>query len=245
MAMTDERLDSLTGLGGERGPKHYFGQIAIVNDFDCVLRKGVGKLPFDPAVHRPEERLVALDLKIVCTKADGSTYDLDQSDITSGSKHKLTLASLIELGVSTRAELRALAGRYCQVLRVETGKRYQAKKASADGAVQPGDWLPETTLRVVALYDSADACAAAESAFYNARGGDGRNVPQPVTAADTGSAPAVAREALLATLPILWQAAGQQLPAFEAILRGNPSYAAAEITMDCDEVMRATGRIPF
>lgn len=231
-----ESLDALTGLGGDRGPKHYFGEIAIVDDFDCVLRKGAGKVPFDPGVHRPEERLVALKIKIVCTKQDGSTYDLDQDDITSGSKHKMTLASLKTLGIVARGQLRELAGQYCQIVRVETGTKYQAKKASADGRVQAGDWLPETAMQFLAIYDDADACKAAEAEFYAPRG-EGRNQPQPVTAADTGSAPTIARDALIATLPALVMAAQKNTATLQSILNGNPQYAANGITVASPEVL--------
>lgn len=229
-----ETLDDLAQLGGNQGPRHYFGEIAIVDDFDCILERGRGKVPFDPSFHRPEQRLVALKLKLVCTKADGSTYDLDQDDITSGSKHKVTLASLKELGVTTRSDLRGLVGKWAQAVRVETGRTYTATKGASQG-----QQVAETALKFLALYDDAEACKAAEAQFYTPRSGgatDGRNVPQPVTAADTGSAPVIARDALIATLPALVMAAQKNPATLQTILNGNPQYAANGITAQSPEV---------
>lgn len=232
----DESLDSLTQLGGNQGPRHYFGEITIVDDFDCILERGRGKVPFDPSFHRPEQRLVALKLKVTCQKADGSTYDLDQDDITSGSKHKVTLESLKPLGITGRAQLRTLAGKHCQAVRVETGRTYIATKGT-----NAGQQVAETALKFVALYDSADACKAAEREFYTPKG-DGRNQPQPITAADTGSAPTIAREQLLATLPAIWQASGKNPAMLGTILAGNPAYAQAGITLTAPEVVALTGQ---
>ena len=239
----DESIDSLTALGGFGGPRVYFGEITIVDDFDCILERGRGKVPFDAGVHRPDQRLVALKLNITCTKADGTSYDLIQDDITSGSKHKVTLKSLQDLGITTRAQLRGLVGRFCQVSRVDTGRKYTATKG-----VNAGETIAETALKFLALYDNEEACKAAEVAFYapksngNSNGAASqRNVPQAVP----NEAPQVARAALVATLPALWTASGQDMAVFERILNSNPGYAQNKIDIWCEEATALHGQVPF
>lgn len=248
-AATEERLGDLMGMGGgEDGrDRHYFAEIVTVDDWDCVLEKGRGKLPFDPSFHRPEQRRVNISIVFACTKKDGGTYELKQDDIASGSKHKVLLGSLDGLGVATRPQLRALVGQFAEVVRVPTGQKYQAKKDSADGSIRAGDMVPETALRVLRLFPTAEAARAAETEFYTPKAdkysvGDGRNVPQPL---EQPALDAAARTALLATLPVLWQAAGQKADTLKGMLAVNPQYAANGITMDCDEVAQLTGIPPF
>lgn len=245
----DESLDDMMSAGARTGPRHYFGQITVLDVWDCVLEKGRGKVPFDASYHPAERRNVAITIKVTCVKADGSTYDLDQSDLSSGDKGKLTLSSLKKLGITGRAQLTALAGQYVQARRVETGGKYQAKKASADGKIQPGDWIAEQALEFLALYTDTDACKAAETAFYTPRDaapvGDGRNVPQSI---DAPAVDAQARALLLKSLPMLWTAAQQNPVTFAAMLAANGQYAQHGLTPDCAEVLEATGRdasLPF
>lgn len=237
---TGESLSAMMEQGAREGDKHYFGEITLVDDWDCALVKGAGKVPFDPTQHTT--RLIALKLQVTCTKADGGTYTLDQDDITSGSKHKVTLPSLDALGVKVRPQLRALAGKFCEVVRVPTGRTYTASKGA-----NAGQQIAETALQFLRLFDTADECAAAEREFYTPRvdklsAGNGRNVPQPIEQPPVDQA---ARAALLATLPILWQAAQQKADVFEKMLGGNPAYAQAGITTDSDEVVQLTGITPF
>jgi hypothetical protein len=239
------RLSDATEVGArEGGEKHYFGEIAIVDVWAAAWPRGFSKpVPFDAGIHRPDEKRIFVQLKVVCTKKDGGTYDLDQGEVTSGSKHRVTLKSLEALGVATIPELRALAGaRWCQVVRVPTGRKFAAKKDSADGSIKIGDMIAEQALKFVALYANPDECHAAETAFYTPKNGDGRNQPQPVTAADTGSAPTIAREQLLATLPAIWQASGKNPAMLGTILAGNPAYAQAGITLTAPEVVALTGQ---
>jgi len=257
--MTTDDLDGMslsdaTELGArEGGDKHYFGEIAIVDVWAAAWPRGQSKpIPFDPSFHRPEDRRVLVALKITCTKKDGATYDLDQDEVTSGSKHRVTLKSLEALGVTTVPELRALAGaRWCQVTRVPTGRKYAAKKDSNDGSIKAGDQIAETALKFLALYATPDECQAAETAFYTPKSGGAaftgaqpRNAPQPLSPAETGI-PAIAREQLLATLPALWMAAQQNPALLGTILAGNPAYAQAGITVQAPEVIALTGGAPF
>lgn len=246
---TDERLSDLTGLGnGTSDDRHYFAEIAIVDDFDCVLEKGSGKLPFDPSYHRPEQRRVSLSLTLVCTKRDGSTYELKQDDITSGSKHKITLQSLEALGVVTRSQLRDLVGQWAEIVRVPTGRKYAAKKDAADGSYKAGDLIPEPpALKFVRLFPDADACKAAETAFYTPKSDPGaKNAPQPIDDPAPAGVATAARDTLLKTIPVLWTAAGQNRDAFCAILTQNPGYAAAGLTWDDEDVQNSIGNgIPF
>lgn len=240
----DESLDDLMMAGKFAiGSKSTFVEIAVVDVWDCVLERGRGKVPFDAAIHPAERRCVAISMLLRGSRKDGSTYDIKQDDISSGIKFSETLPSLKALGVSGRNALAALAGRWAQVERIDTGDTYAAKKASADGKIKVGDPMPVQSIKFLALYDSAEACKAAEEAFYAPRGGatagDGRNVPQPL---ETEQVDQQARALLLKSLPMLWQAAQQNPVTFAAMLNANGQYAALDITPDSAEVLDATGR---
>ena len=76
----------------------------------------------------------------------------------------------------------------------------------------------------------------------------GRNVPQSLSADETGAVDAAARAQLLATLPMLWQAASaapEPIRMLETILNGNPAYKAAGIDIWCDEAVKLHGTLPF
>jgi hypothetical protein len=240
--MPDERLSDLTGLG-ERSDndRHYFAEITNVDDWDAAWPKGSRPVPFDPSQHTPAQRRVFITLQLTCTKADGSTYTLDQAEVTSGSKHKVTLGSLDALGVSTRSQLRGLRGKYAEVQRVPTGQTYLSKSGA-----RAGQTVDEVAFKFLRLFDSADECAAAEREFYTPKsGGTGRNVPQPIEQPAIDEA---GRAALLQTLPTIWTAIKAQPGAEQVlagILAGNPAYAAHGITMQSGEVADIINPIPF
>jgi len=243
---TDESIDDLMTVGKFADAKSNFVEIAVVDVWDCVLAKGVGKVPFDPTQHAPERRCVAISMTLIGTRRDGSTYDMKQDDISSGIKFSETLPSLKALGVSGRAALAALAGSYAQVERVDTRETYAARKASADGKIQVGDPVKVQSFKFLALFPDAEACKAAELAFYAPRGrqapGDGRNVPQAIEP----DASAAARATLIKSLPMLWQALAGNVPVFVAMIESpRAQYRAAGITRWSDEVVALTGEIPF
>ena len=243
-----ETLNDMMNVGANDGrDKHYFGEIVEVDDWDCILAKGQGAIPFDPAVHRPEQRRIKVKIVLSCEKSDSSTYLLEQGDITSGSKMRVTLKSLAALNIETRDQLRSLVGKWAEVTRVATGQKYEAKKGA-----NAGQMIDETALNFVRLFGDRDAAKAAETEFYTPRNGaangDGRNVPQPLSAAETGAIDAAARAQLLATLPMLWQAAAaapDSIKMFETILNGNPAYAQAGIDIWCPEAQQLHGQVPF
>lgn len=243
----DDSIDDLMTVGKfADGPKSNFVEIALVDVWDCVLEKGRGKVPFDPAAHPAERRCVAISMTLIGTRKDGSTYEIKQDDISSGIKFSETLPSLKALGVSGRAALAALAGQYAQVERVDTRETYAAKKASADGKIQVGDPIRVQSIRFLALFPDQEACRQAELAFYAPRGGqaagDGRNVPESLPPEPDEAA----RAMLLKSLPMLWQALGENVPAFVATIESpQAQYAAMGITRWSDEVVALTGELPF
>jgi hypothetical protein len=240
----DEKLSDLTTLGAREGnDRHYFGQITIVDDWDAAWPKGSKPVPFDPGQHAPEQRRVYIQLKVTCTKADGTTYDLDQGEVTSGSKHRVTLKSLEALGVVSRSQLRALAGRHCEVVRAPTGQKYTARQGD-----RAGQQVDEVALKFLALFDDESACKAAETAFYTPRSGGvtDKNAPQPLTPAEGGAQlDQAARAQLLATLEPIWNAAGKDYTKFTDILAKNRQYEANGITTTSPEVIALTGQVPF
>lgn len=239
-----ESLNDLMEMGnGDGKDKHYFGEIVEVDDWDCILAKGQGAVPFDAATHRPEQRRVRIKLVISCEKQDGSSYLLEQGDITSGSKMRVTLKSLGALGINTRDELRALKGQWCEVVRVATGQKYEAKKGD-----RAGQMVDEQALSFLRLFPGRNEAKAAETEFYTPRNGNGKNAPEPLSPADLGGIDEAARAQLLATLPVLWQAAQAApvpLTMFETILNGNQAYKAHGIDIWCNEAQALHGQVPF
>jgi hypothetical protein len=244
-----ETLNDMMSVGANDGKdKHYFGEIVEVDDWDCILAKGQGAIPFDPTSHRPEQRRIKVKIVLSCEKQDGSKYLLEQSDITSSSKMRVTLKSLAALNIETRDQLRGLVGKWAEVTRVATGQKYEARKGA-----MAGQMIDETALNFLRLFADRDAAKDAETEFYTPRNGanangDGRNVPQPLSADEVGAIDAAARAQLLATLPMLWQAASaapNPVKMLETILAGNPAYKAAGIDIWCDEAQRLHGQVPF
>jgi hypothetical protein len=112
--------------------------------------------------------------------------------------------------------------------------------------------VDETALNFLRLFGDRDAAKDAETAFYTPRNGtsngDGRNVPQPLSSNEVGAVDVAARAQLLATLPMLWQAASaapEPIRMLETILNGNPAYKAAGIDIWCDEAVKLHGTLPF
>lgn len=223
-------------------PKAFFGEVTTLDIWECVLQTG-GKVPFDAGFHSPSQRRLAVKVGLTCAKKDGGSYDVDQDDINTGSKWGKTAESLRTLGFTQRAELESLHGKFAKAERVPTGKTYTAKSGAKAGQV-----VDELALVFLTIYDSAEACQAAEQAHYAPRNGNGdapsgRNAPQPVSAADnlgTGL-----RDTLLATLPKMWALCKQDYARFGKLIESNAQYAQNGITLASVEIIDLTGEMPF
>ena len=166
-------------------PLTYFGQLFVDAHF-VVLRKGVGKVPFDPAQHKPEERRTSIKIDLVPLPEMNLQWQVSRELIAeSRNWAALVLPSLKALGVSSR-ELNKC---WVKMELIETGRDYTDKN---------GNEKKETTMRFLSFYPDQDACRAAYLTGRPASGdGDGHNAAN-IAAEIPGFAPAEGPERAVA-----------------------------------------------
>lgn len=142
-----------------------WGQVTI-NAWFCVLEKGYGRVPFDPAHNNANERRTAIDVTIEPLPELGITNpNVCERRMLAESKEwrTITLASLRDLGFQ---DVRAVNGKWAHILPEPTGRTYEKN----------GEVKNETTFKFVALYDTEAACRQA----YFSAGGKASDTPQPM-----------------------------------------------------------------
>lgn len=213
-------VDDLFSPPAERVRTDYFGEIVTVDIWDCVLRKGAGKVLFDPRQHDIAEKRVAVKLSVECKSKDGSTYTIDQDEINTSSKWRTTLEGLKALGITTRQQLEGLKGQWAHIQRAATGQKYTAKSGQRAGTL-----VDEQALVFLALYPNQAASDAAETAFWDAQRA-GRPAtdfvaPQENLPSDLGAD--TAKVTALKALSMLWRASGHDQAVFKTMLESNPN----------------------
>jgi hypothetical protein len=185
-----------------------FGQI-FLDSFYCVLEKGAGKVPFDPAIHSEDRRrtCVKLDLQPL-ERPDGSTpFVIAREIIADGQDNEwrgIVRPSYQTLGATAMN----LNERWCQVELAETGRTFQSKA---------GEPVKATTLKFLSFYPDQAACEAARTAFYTR--GPTEEPEQPALPTNGNSKQ---REVAAKFLPALWMQAGQDAAKFLAAIAANP-----------------------
>jgi hypothetical protein len=198
----------------------YFGQVVIVDAWACALIKGVGKVPFDPGIHEPRQRAIAVKLGIACESKDGTGYSVDQDAVTSSTEwREFTLPSIAAIG----KDLKTLNGCYVQVSRKPTGVSYTNSS---------GEKKDRTALVFHAVYPDKDAIQTAADVFYTRPLPSKEEVEEAVqnirkTPTPAPAQPAIAADrATLATfLDMLWQVAGQDKAKFVGLVQGQAHLA--------------------
>jgi len=91
-----------------------FWGCVTVNAYDCILQKGVGKIPFDAKQHKPGEMRTAIDLTVtLLPETVRKAEKLERGMVAESAEWtRVTLPSLKALG-NTR--LRSLNGMWCAV----------------------------------------------------------------------------------------------------------------------------------
>lgn len=219
----------------------YFGEVTNVDVWTCVLEKGTGKRKFDPGRDNPDQKRTAIKLQIAVEKKDGGSYTVDQDVINTAPEwQRYTLPSLRKLAL----DLRTLKGRWVKITRKPTGETYTNKSQEVKD---------RTAIVFEELYADRDACKAAADAFYASRSqssnGNGQSnieQPAPPQAGAPSAAPASGntqeRQFALDSLKILWQASGENQPAFLAMIAANPMISKY-FSADSPEVRDIT--LPF
>lgn len=152
----------------ETSQPEYYGQ-ALTDAFYCVLQRGVGKLPFDPAQHRVEDRKTAVKISIIPIP-EQNARDVTREYIAEfGAWVKITLPSIKAIGL----EPRTLNNAWVHAALVPEGRTYTDKA---------GETKESLTLKFLAAYPDEAACRAA---YLAARNGSAAETPtQPASNGD-------------------------------------------------------------
>jgi len=191
------------------GPRTVFGEVQV-DVWPCVLRKGEGKIPFDPSQHSIDERRTAIDITLIPTRGD---YNIERHLIAESTEWaKIVKPSLREIGI----DLRALNGKFVQAQLVPTGRTYVNAQ---------GETKENTTFKFVAVYPDMESCIDAANEFFKSRGNGGNGDSQPAPVQTQPVAPAQnnrERETALKFVPALWKSAGGDINKLAELLANNP-----------------------
>lgn len=124
----------------------YWGK-ALVEAKYVVLIKGTGKVDFDPATHKPEERRTGIDITIDLLADMGLTFPAVERNYLAESKlwAGTVLPTIKALGIS----MRELNGKYVKVSLKSTGRTFTGR----DGSEKE-----ETTILFEKLFADEEAC---------------------------------------------------------------------------------------
>lgn len=218
---TDDPFSRAMNPQERQQERTYFGVVAIVDVWDCVLQKGVGKRPFDPTQDDINQRSTAIKLSIEVEKRDDTTYTIDQ-DTLDWSKEwlKFTLPSVRQLGI----DLRNLKNQYVQIKRENTGETYTNKS---------GEVKEKSAIVFIAVYPDQQTMKVAADAFYTPRGG---TAPSAATATppDDGEYGFAVQ-----TLGMLWKAVKEDEDKFLHAIGNNPMLVKY-FNANSDEVKKYT-----
>jgi hypothetical protein len=150
-------------------PREYWGQLQV-DAWLCVLVKGRGKVPFDPAVHSEDKACTALNIAVVPLAEQNVQFAVERELIAESNEWiKIVWPSLRKLGFVSPRDAK---GKWVKCHFVPSGRTYTDKS---------GNEREATTFEFLELYPDEAACRAA----YQAASGhvDDDDVP------DVGSDP--------------------------------------------------------
>lgn len=150
----------------KQAPKTYFGKVEF-DIYPAVLEKGVGAVPYDPALHKDERRVTAIDCAITPLASSSASFTSERRMVAEfGDWPKIVIPSINALGVN----LRELHGKWVRYATVGTGRKYTDKT---------GNERESTTFRFLAWYPTEEAAEAAAMALYSHDNGNGEDAPTP------------------------------------------------------------------
>lgn len=221
--MTQDLLDEVMNPNYAEGPRSFFGRFDVDVHY-VALVKGVGRVDFDPNVHKAEQRCTAIDMSI--TQLDPGRPTIERSVIAESKEWaKLTLPTLQALGV----KIRDIVGRYVRVETAPTGETYVNKQ---------GETKEKTALKFVQIFESESECREASEIYWSSRRMD---------QGDTGAAPATEsaaagneRETARKFLPVLVKQAGGDVAKLDELIKKNP-IVSRHFDVSSPEVVELVG----
>lgn len=184
------------------GSGRWFGQVYI-DVWACVLKKGAGKVPFDPTQHNVNDRLTAIKMELIPLTEHNVGFTLMREMIAEfGGWPKVVLPSIKALGV----DLRTIDKAWVSVELKPTGRKYTSKE---------GEAKEETTFAVVAVFKDQAAC---QEAFTLFNAGREDNAVAPVAPANNSKEKDTASQ----FIKPLWNASNGDQNMMAEMLAGNP-----------------------
>lgn len=151
-------------------PMEVWGQV-IVNAWFCVLAKGTGAVPFDPATHKLEERRTQIEMQILPVSEMRLQFSPNRKMLVESREWvQIVLKSLKELGIENPRELQ---NRWVHIEQTPVGRTYTDKNGQSKEA---------TTFKFLELFDSEEACRASYLASRGNGSGAAHTEPQAVAA---------------------------------------------------------------
>jgi hypothetical protein len=206
----------------------YYGQVEASAEF-VVLKKGIGKAPFDDAEHDVKDRRTEVTIELTPIEESGLEYVVTRS-VLAESRQWSTIVwpSLKDLGLKYAGDLN---GKWAKAELVKTGRTWTRNT---------GEIAEETTLRFLALYGSEAECIAA---YHAERGGsdhDDGGASDVHSSAANGNGSGVTngqaeRETALQFLKVLVQQAKGDRGALAQSIANMPMIAK-HFTVDSPEV---------
>lgn len=224
--------------------QHKFGYCYFTDARYVILEKGVGRLPFDPVMHKDKKPSVEITIQIEHRKPDNTTYTVKQTELDWSPAWAITRESIEALGLPHAGELK---NRYVEYEWVGTGRFWKGSD---------GENREAQAIRLIRTFNNREECEAAEREFYTPRTPAAGPATAPAVEAFFNEreakavpAPAVpvndAQRQMAATfLPMLWQQAGKNADAFHALIAATPTLAPL-FNANSPEVCALTGNVPF
>lgn len=166
---------------------HYFGQI-ILDGWNCAspIQKGVGKVPYDPAVH--SGFLTVINLTLAPTANSKATYSIEREYVTQWRPWQGLILPSIQAAGHTPSTINRL---FVHVEMAENGS-YVDKKT--------GETKKKTEPKVLAVYTTEADCEAAAASFFGKPQEEEQAFDHRAPATNGDLHPAAANEPNLATV---------------------------------------------
>jgi len=147
-------------------PMEVWGQV-VVDAWFCVLQKGSGAVPFDPATHKLEERRTQIEMQVLPVPEMRLQFSPNRKMLVESREWvNIVLKSLKELGIENPRELQ---NKWAHIEQTPVGRTYKGKDGQDKEA---------TTFRFLELFESEDACRASYLASRGNGGGVVHTEPQ-------------------------------------------------------------------
>lgn len=182
-------------------PSFFAGKVTV-DAWTCVLKKGVGKVPYDEVTHKGQRTSVAIDITV--EPLDPTRKLIERSMLNWTPPFKQVVRPSVEALADAIAEIRGL-----QVGQFNTLKELTDLYVIGEFVQRPDNKDGETwtTLRFDKVFATEDECRA---------------VYEESKSEDVVQVDDVQRAQMAAFLPALWSQAGKDVEAFEKLLASNP-----------------------